>query len=480
MSKRLIYFVLTALLVTDLVFSFMQYRSTPLDGDMAGGIIPAVAVEDVLNSPLGLDAALHGKFYSNPNRYVCHATFKAYFSHIPFLLQEFSTPVESIYLSCAIFKTSIQFMLLALLAMAVTGKRNIFRLDGILVMLLMTVLFQTNGYRIYMGIIDPSITYTFFYAMPCVLVLLYFLPLIIKHFHGKVTRIPGFIKILWLPLGLAVCLSGPLNPGIVLVVSFLIILHHITHYFRSSDSATVPGKLLDSFRKIPGDYWFYLLPISLFALYSLYLGKFNYINMVNEISTGELYSRLPSGIYYLLTQKPGMSILLLIITVNMIIIRKKYRNEQGDKILKAFGWIGIFALIYILLLPLGGYREYRSNVLRYDTIMPITLCLMFIFAASSLFLLKQFSLHQRYWYLPLITLILFIFTNADRGKFDQNLCEREAFKTIIQSKDPVVVLNDDCTVLSWGSINKPEDSALNAELLQFWKITQTEKLYYHK
>lgn len=59
-----------------------------------------------------------------------------------------------------------------------------------------------------------------------------------------------------------------------------------------------------------------------------------------------------------------------------------------------FKWIGVFSLFYILLLPLGGYRDYRPNVLRHDTILPITLSLIFVLV-KQLFILSINSQNNR-------------------------------------------------------------------------------------
>lgn len=67
--KRIIYFVLLLFCVADIAYSFMQHYSQTLDGDMAGGIVPAADVVPILNSPLGLDALLNNETYPNPNRY---------------------------------------------------------------------------------------------------------------------------------------------------------------------------------------------------------------------------------------------------------------------------------------------------------------------------------------------------------------------------------------------------------------------------
>ena len=96
------------------------------------------------------------------NRYFAHWTFFTYFNRVPILLQSFVEPIESVYLACTIAKLFIQILILSLLALYIAGKRKIVSIDFLIAAVLVIPLFQTNGYRSYMGIIDPSITYTFF------------------------------------------------------------------------------------------------------------------------------------------------------------------------------------------------------------------------------------------------------------------------------------------------------------------------------
>jgi hypothetical protein len=193
-----------------------------------------------------------------------------------------------------------------------------------------------------------------------------------------------------------------------------------------------------------------------------------------------MYIKLPEGIYYQFTQKLGFPILFIILAVNTIIIHKKYNDTEGKKILKIFKWIGIFSLCYILLLPLGGYRSYRPYIMRYDTIMPITLSLIFIFGISTLFLIKNMSGKQKMWYIPIIIGVLFIFANSDEPEFDKNDCERSALKEIANSKENIVALEHDCSVVAWEKYDKPEESELNAQLLTKWRLTDKKKYYYNK
>ena len=475
MIKKILILLIAALLLADIGYTFLQNYYTPFDVVMAGGIVPAQDVKPILESPLGIKIFTEHTTYPNPNRFFCHWSFYKYFNNVPLFLQNFTSPINSAYLSCGLAKTIIQVIIIVLLSLLISG--GILKIDFWLAAILITPLFQINGYRSYMGIIDPSTTYTFFYALPTILILIYFTPLFFKHFYGLELK---RMKYLWIPMALISSLSGPLNPGISLVISLLIFTHYFTQNSSNSDIENGFSIIKNAVRNIPNDYYFYLIPITIFSLYSLFLGRYNSIDITNKMPLSVLYSRLPEGIYYSFTQKLGFPILFFILTINTIIIYCKFRTFEGEKILKTFKWIGFFALVYILLLPLGGYRSYRPYILRYDTIIPITLSLMFIFAKTTIFILNNFSLKQKYWYIPLVILVLFVFTNSDEPKFDKNSCERSAIIQIAGSKEPIVKIDDNCTVLSWTIIENPQESELKTKLLKHWRIINDDKLYYQK
>jgi hypothetical protein len=480
MTRRLIYILLLLLLIADLGYSFMQHLSQPLDGDMAWNLIPANDVKPILESPFGLKAIRENITYANPNRFFCHWIYRKYLLSTPILIQKYTEPIDSVYLACAISKIIIQVLIIILLGMAITGSTNMLKLDFMIAAILITPFFQTNGYRSYMGIIDPSTTYTFFYALPCAILLLYLMPFIRQFYHEKKLTAQLFVRILWIPLAFVVCLSGPLNPGIVLIFSLLVILPHLIKYFIHSNRKGFIKRVSDTIIMIPKNYWFFLVPVSFLSLYSLFLGKYNSVTIAYQIPLAKMYLKIPEGIYFQFTQKLGFPVLFIILAINTVIINRKYKDNEGKIILKIFKWIGIFSLCYILLLPLGGYRTYRPNILRYDTIMPITLSLIFVFGISSLFLIKKMSKKQKLWYLPVIITVLLIFTNADQPRFDKNKCERSALKEISESPEPVVALKHDCSVVSWIKIDNPEKSELNAQLLTIWRITNEKRYYYNK
>lgn len=480
MNRKALLFILLIFLVTDLGYSFLQHYNMPFDGDMPGGIVPAEDVKAVLSDPFGIDVLKEGTKTSNPNRFFCHWPFYAYFNHVPFLFHSFLSPLSSAYFACAVSKTLMQAIFIFLLALAITGSIKPFKFEFIAAATLVTPLFQTNGYRSYMGIIDPATTYAFFYALPTIILMVYFAPLFLKHFYGKEYKWFTYVKILWIPLALISSLSGALNPGISLVVSLLLLTENFINNIRRAPHSFFYSKIGYAIKGIPADYYFFLVPISVFSLYSLFLGRYNAVDTSYPMSTWVLYTRLPEGIYYAFTQKLGFPMLFAILAINAIIINTRLKNEEGKQLLRAFKWIGLFSLVYIILLPLGGYRSYRPNVLRYDTLIPVTLCLMFIFGKTTFFIIKNLAKKHKLWYIPLIILALTAFTNADESNFGNTTCERESIKQIAQSKEPIVKVTYGCYIASWRVIEYPKESLLQAQLLKKWEIVTEDKLFYQR
>ena len=331
-----------------------------------------------------------------------------------------------------------------------------------------------------MGIIDPSITYTFFYALPCALLIVYFTPLIRQYYHQQKTSFRKVSLMIWVPLGVVLCLSGPLNPGIVIVLLVILLFHVLWSRKNKLKKINVINSLESSLKKPPKPFWIFILPVFIFSIYSLYLGQYNSHNSIYTNSLSNLYINLPKGLYLQFTQKLGFPILFLFLGINAFVILKLIvRSDERIKVLSLYKWIGVFSLFYILLLPLGGYRDYRPNVLRYDTIMPITLGLFFLFGTTTLFIIKNSSKKRMLWYVPFLCIVLLIFSIADNPGFDKNTCEKKALSRISKTKKRKLKLYNNCTVLSWDIIREPEKSELNAQLLKIWNITDEKVLYYH-
>jgi hypothetical protein len=171
-------------------------------------------------------------------------------------------------------------------------------------------------------------------------------------------------------------------------------------------------------------------------------------------------------------------LLLILIGVNVVLIKKQLHTPEGQKIVCSLKWIGVFAAVYLLLLPMGGYRPYRPNILRYDTFMPITIALLYFYGISSFFLLRNLKLRLRNIYMTGLLAFFAIYLNSDRIETKKYRCERQSLEFLATSSDDITLLPNDCIVMSWDYFPDPQRSEFNAEMLKFWGITKEKKLYY--
>ncbi|WP_420461192.1 hypothetical protein [Neolewinella sp.] len=458
------------MLLVDTGYSAVQHYHQPIDGDVAWNLVPATEVDPILHDPLGLQTWRTGKTYPNPNRFFCHWGFRSYLLNLPVWLQHFVDPVRSVYLASALAKTAVQLLLLYLLTRSIVGRQVLYALPFLGVALMLVPFFQASGYRSHLGIIDPSITYTFFYALPAALLLLFLLPFADHVYHRRPWKVSVLGCLLLALLGVVVCLSGPLNPGAVLVLTAVA----GGYLLRKGPAATV-----NHLRSLPIALvllWALMVALS---IYSLWIGRYNSLGLVEELPLVERYALLPAGIYRQFTQKLAFPLLFGGLALNYILLRRT-RGEAAGRVLSLYTWVILFTGLYLLLLPLGGYREYRPYTLRYDTILPVTLALLLAYGAGSLRLLRTLRGHRRLGYGAVLLLIGLIFTNADRPEFGNNACETAALYTLATSTRDTVPLPADCSVISWTTSSNPADSELNARLLVAWRITPTLKYFYNQ
>lgn len=470
-------FILFVILISDLIYSFLQYYYTPLDGDMAAGLVPSLEVQKTLSDPFGFSVIKDNAVYCNPNRFFAHWEFYTYFNNVPFWLQSVVSPIESVYVSSAIAKLSIHLLFLLVLSFFIVGKRKVFSAEFLIVALLLTPLFLTNGlFRSFMGIINPSVTYLFFYSLPTVLLLLFYLP-----FYSDANYSTRFLKkpiVQILLLIGAVCLpfNGALNPGIILIITFV---YGLKVFSETDRNISFGSRIKAFYNKLPKAHILFFSIICFTSIYALYIGKNNAI-FIGEttLSYQERYVQIFKGIFVVFIANIGSAILLTIIAGNIFILKKTSQAIEVKQLMQFVYWFLIFVVCYLLLLPLGGYKEYRPYILRDDTAIPITIGWIYIFAKSSFLLLKNLQGKANFRFKLFLASIFVFYSISDRPWFKQSDCERAALHTIAQARHKQVALKENCTVLSWKTITKPEKSILNGKLLKKWHITKDEKTYY--
>jgi hypothetical protein len=477
-KPKLLIFILAVFIICDLTYSFLEYYYIPLDGDISGGVVPSSDVQQLLDDPFGFHMLITGEKHVNPNRFFAHFFFKEYMQKVPIFLQKLTDPITSVYLSCALVKIMIHFLVIWILSALISGTKNILDKKFLISAALIVPLIQANGYWEHMGFNDHSITYTFFYALPMVLLMLYLMTLYKIVYLNEVQKIGIMKSVFMLFFAVVLPLSGPLIPGLALIISALVGIHYLLNTDPKENLFSF-GNLISTLHKIPFPVFLLIVPASLVSMYSLFLGRFD-VNYISEIiPIADRYLKLPLGIYYQVSQSLGVPLLLIIVGVNYYLIKKYYNNAEGQKIIRSLKWIGIFSVSYLLLLPLGGYRPYRPNILRYDTFIPITIALLYFYGKSSFFLLQNLKLRFHTNYLIGLFVLFAIFMNSDHLETGKYYNERKALDFLIKSPDKVTILPADCKIMSWAdAFTDSSCSELNAEILQFWRITKEKKLYY--
>lgn len=478
MLKKSLYFFLFTFLLVHTLYSFIQYTAAPLDGDMADIIVPSHWYSQVLEDPLGFSVLTKNEVYCAPNRFFGHWSFSNYFKTIPLLISSFTGPAESVYIASAMLKIFTQLLLIFVIAKYISGAKTFTKKFLIACCLVAPFFIAYRYYRF--SIMADSITFSFFYPLPLALLMLYFYPLYAKIMYGKKIS-PGIaFKILMILLALIVCFYGPIIPGIVLVICAVVVTYLVFDNLKKTSRNSSETNLISAFRMIPKDVVFYMSLIALISAYSFYIGLNNFENTTVSMPLSDRYGHLFKGLYELPSSMPLLFLLFFMIIFNSVIIRKYFFNNEGDNILNFLKVTAVICILYILLLPLGGYRTYRPDIIRFDTIQPVTVFSILLFGITSFFLIKNLTASYKKAFICLIVIMLGFFCIQNRPVSGDNDCERMALKEIGSSEEKIVLIKSDCNVLAWDLIRKPEDSELNSELLMIWDITKEKKLYYQK
>ena len=461
----------------DLGLTFVQNYHLPFEGDLPTIVVPSIDYAPILKDPFGWGVLRHGAYYVGPNRFFLHGGMYWYFRHVPLWLQHFFSPITSAYVAMALSTTAMQALLLYVLGWYATGTRrlNSFRLW--LAMVLMMPLFQSSGYHMQMGLVTRSIAFAWAYTLPLLLLLVLYWPLYRAVRWGQPLRLPWWQVVAMLLLAVVLALSGPLLPGTVAVLGAGLALHAAWPRWRAGQWSVAV------WRWFPGQALLVWGWLGALCLYSLYIGSHNAENFAFHVSIAERYQLLPLGVFKVLTVRLGLPLLLLACLGNQWLLRRRVPpSAESQRLALLLRWVGWFALGYVLLLPLGGYRGYRPLLVRFDTILPIAIGLVGFYGASTAYLLGQLAGRARHWYVGGVLVLAAIFINSDLGYYpgDNNICERQALERLSHaSPAPVVALPENCAVLNWEASGDPNESLLAATMLVHWRIMPRIQLFYH-
>ncbi len=470
-SKHWIHIILVVILIADLGYSFMQHYSEVIDGDLAR---ITLSYKEVLSDPFGMKVVLEGKHYPNPNRYFAHLAQSEYFKKIPLALQFFFDPIESIYISCAILKLLIQIGFIWLLAIYANGSSKL-RFSSLLwTTFLIFPFIQNTQFNSYLGLILRSITYTISYSLSLVLFLLFLLPFYQQAAHQKSMLQSNWMKLLWIGLSIIIVLNGPLVPPLILIILPTILFFWLLKRVDFSNDQSIITKVQKGILKMPSGLTMVGVLTILFSLYSFYLGTYNVDNLTIPLS--ERYQLMGKGLFKHVTTKLAFPLLLGFSILNTVLL-SKFQDKEAKFKCSLFKGIAVLSIIYILLLPFGGYREYRPLIISYDTMMPISIALIFCFASSSRYLLLAYQNRAKRFFLAGISSVLIYFMISDRPNFGKHDCEKKMLTLISQARTQEVKIPRPCSVLTWDIITNKYHSKHNCKLLQLWGVTDVVEFY---
>ncbi len=458
-------------ILLDLTYSSCQYYAEPLDGDMAPIIVPSENYATILKDPFGISILSNGDQYPGSNRFFAHWTMERYFKIVPAFLQKFVSPLDSIYLASTLLKTSIHLLLLIMIAAYASYRNKLNRSTFLLAAVLITPLFQASIFNSFIGVVCSSITYNFFYSLPLGMLLVFAWPFFkTKHFHQL--KISHSHKIFLIVLVLYLSFSSPLIGPIFFISIAIGLTLFIVNQLATDNRVQQFNKGNNFFGSL------LLIGFLLLSIYAFYLGQFNAENSKATLSIVERYSRLGTGLYHQLTRKIVLPLLIGFIILNYVIIHKKIKASKVE--LHQLKFILAFCVFYLLLLPLGGYRDYRPNIISGDTFSPISIILIYLFGRSTITIIQNYPFQKKVIYPFFLVAFLAFFTIADEINFNKNECERNAIRQIQQSSQNIVKLNTNCNVFSWDKIEFPQRSKWNGKLLKLWNVLDEEKQYFHE
>jgi hypothetical protein len=393
------------------------------------------------------------------------------------LLQNLLPPISSLYVASALFTTLTQAGLLFLLAKLVqlacaTGRAHLWLIAALLV-----PFFQTGGgFYEQMGITDRAVTYTFFYAFAMLLLLLLLLPFYRAALWQQGLRLPWLQVLLMLGLMIVVSFNGPVATATVAVLLVL-----VAGYWAGQRLQRLRGRAEADPSWLTGQTLGLLAVLGVLSLYSFYIGRYNIENSHTH-TVWQLYQLLPGGLAHYLLFQPGLPVLLAAVLLNVLLVRRQPASPARQRLLRTLGWVGAFGGLYLLLLPLGGYRSYRPYLLRNDTALPIVLSALFAYGYATYFLLGQLAGRGRGTYILGVLALSAFFLQAD-GQPDRSPtsdCERWSLDQLARASEPVVEVAGFCPVLTWGLATDPQQSEIVGQMLYYWHVTPTVKTYYQK
>ncbi|MBY8963508.1 hypothetical protein KJK34_12160 [Flavobacterium sp. D11R37] len=472
---KIIYIAIALVLLGDLVFSYKQYDRSGVDGDFPRIVLGQDNYDKVLNDPLGI-STFSGESYPGTNRYTAHKLMSVYFKHVPFFFQNFLSPIDSLYLSITLAKFAIHLMLLLLFGAYINAWFRWAKWKSYLISaaIISPLFIGGSVYTEHLQVLDPCITYAMFYPLPLAALLAYYLPFYKYYITGNISKSPSFI-VLWILFALGLVFFGPLPAALLLTSSPLLAIGLLWRAYGKLPAGS--GRIVNVLKELDRTIVILLGFAFVFALYSFYVGTKN-SESADPMALKERFLLLFKGIQEVFFNKEhGVAYLFLATVINVLLLAYLYGKENKVFLYLVAG-LAVFSLMYIFLLPLGGYRYYRPLILRRDTTLPVLFILFYVFTTSGLLLLRRCPGKFKAYPFVFITIVVLHFgiTDISMPGYYNRKEQKPLMEDVAASKEDCVVLNHTVPIASWNFNVKCEESENVANFLLFYRITP-RKIY---
>jgi hypothetical protein len=472
--------LLILILLGDLGLSFLQYLSASIDGDLYAIVLPAPWYEQVLHDVLGLNAVLDGESYGGAGRFSAHFLTSTYFNYMPQLWQTVVSPVDSIYFSAATAKLAAHFGVIMVGASYILGRFQPFRRRFWIAAAAIVPFIQTYGLYHRMGLVDRSITYTFFYIIPIIILLAVLFPFY-QYALGYRRQSKSFSLGVWtVPFLVIMVFLGSVEPQVQFLMVSISGLSLISiAWFYRKEAKRLTECVSKPFR---GPYWQMgplLLAMMFSGLWGYIAGQQN-IENVSSLPLLQTVIQAAKGLVFHYIQV--WPIWFIAAGIAYHLYRLRFRKEVEIIHFRRFLFISFTAIcIYMVALPFGGYRSYRPYIYRYDLLIPVTLWLIYALLSSGRLYLKY--LHPRHssrWYIPMIIGFGVVLYAHDLSVKSDNRCEKSKLVQLSQAQTDTVVLDSECPILGWEPDQEYYFTDLKVQMLQRWGIVEGDLTYIQK
>ncbi|MGI9192718.1 MAG: hypothetical protein ACR2IL_11410 [Chitinophagaceae bacterium] len=430
--------ILATLLGVHLVLSALHYYHLPIDGDYPRIGLPFRWYEEVMADPWGWLAVRDGKTYAGAGRYFCHAANYTWFHGVyAFIHSLITDPVKSVYLTTASAAMLVHVLFLWVVQGYTLVQKNPGWLTRVLLLLFSSVFIQYNQLYESIGLIDRSPSYIFFYGLPLMLMALYFMPLY------RAYRWQKPVSIVWTTLACLFALPLALSSVLVQPIYFVACAVGALAWFHPK-AATWRHFLTSRRVYIP------LAVFLLCCLYAFYVARFN-SEKNTSVALLERYALLFKGIWILVTRNFIWTLLLVAIALNTYLL--KFLTPTLQQKIRYRGLVVLlFAVLYLGLLPLGGYRSYRPYIVRYDVLIPVTLAALYYLFNSSMSLLAHIAMPLKKHYaigMGILMSVLFLANINLEPKAHEE--QKQVFLHLMQQRDTLVPMPVHCNVGTWST-----------------------------